>query len=107
MFKVLFSLLAALALFGSALAQPETVSYDALEVQPGQPGGTLTLALGDAPPSFFYYGVIDSSLQALSQQVFDPLLTFDLETYELIPGLAESWEVSEDGTVYTLASAKA
>ncbi len=97
----LFSLFAALSLFGSALAQPKAVSYDALEVQPGQPGGLLTLALSDAPPSFFYYGVIDSSLQALSQQLLDPLLTFDLETYELIPGLAESWEVSDDGTVYT------
>ena len=85
-----------------ALAQPQTIpDYEALGIEPGQPGGTLTLTLADAPPSFFYYGVIDTNVQTLAQQMFDPLLTFNLETYELTPGLATSWEVSEAGTVYT------
>ncbi|CAN5478809.1 ABC transporter substrate-binding protein [soil metagenome] len=99
-----FSLaLALLALaLSSAFAQPKAMpDYSALGVGPGQPGGTLTMSLGDAPPSFFYYAVIDANLQTLAQQVFDSLLEFDLETYELEPGLAESWEVEGDGTVYT------
>lgn len=33
--------------------------------------------------------------------VFDPLLEFDPDTLEPSPNLAESWAVSDDGTVYT------
>ena len=88
---------------GLAFAQPKEKipDYSDLGIVPGDPGGTLTLPLDEAPPSFFYYGVIDSNLQTLAQQMFDPLLEFNLETYALEPALAESWEVSEDGTVYT------
>jgi len=87
---------------GIVFAQPKVVpDYGALEVEPGTPGGELTLPLDDAPPTFFYYGEINSNVQTLAQQLFDGLVEFNLETYELEPALAESWEVSEDGTVYT------
>jgi peptide/nickel transport system substrate-binding protein len=33
--------------------------------------------------------------------MFDSLVEFNLDTYELEPGLAASWDVSEDGRVYT------
>ncbi|WP_432545506.1 ABC transporter substrate-binding protein [Kineococcus sp. SYSU DK004] len=46
----------------------------------------------------------------INKQVFDPLVDEDLTTPsseaavpELVPGLAESWEVSPDGTVYTFS----
>ena len=90
----------ALAL-AAALAQPKEVSYPGLGLEPGQVGGTLTLALPDQPPRFFYYGEISNVSQTLSQQMFDSLVEFNLETYALEPGLAESWEISEDGTEYT------
>jgi peptide/nickel transport system substrate-binding protein len=92
----------AVALSTLAFAQPRTVGYPDLGMEPGTPGGTLTLALGDTPPRFFYYGEISSISQALTMQTFDPLIYLDLETYELVPGLATSWDVSDDGTVYTL-----
>src|SRR5699024_3263019 len=59
------------------------------------------LPLGAAPPTFLYYAQIDNATQTLTQQVFDSLVEFNLQTYALEPALAESWEVSEDGTVYT------
>jgi dipeptide transport system substrate-binding protein len=37
----------------------------------------------------------------VSRQIFDRLAMFELGTTNVIPGLAESWEVSPDGTVYT------
>jgi peptide/nickel transport system substrate-binding protein len=92
---------AALLLGGTAAAQQKTVAYPGLGIEAGQQGGTMTMVLGDSPPRFFYYGEISTVSQTLSQQMFDSLVEFDLETYELVPGLAESWEVSEDGTVYT------
>jgi peptide/nickel transport system substrate-binding protein len=86
--------------FGAA--QPQVVpDYSNLGIVPGTAGGTLRLSLTDVPPRFFYYGEISSISQTLTQQLFDSLVEFNLDTYELEPGLAKSWEVSEDGTVYT------
>ncbi len=96
------SLLLAFLLSSAAFAQPKTIpDYSALDITPGEAGGTLTLALDDAPPRFFYYGEVSSVSQTLSQQMFDSLVEFNLETYELEPALAASWDISEDGTVYT------
>jgi peptide/nickel transport system substrate-binding protein len=101
--RTLVTLLAAALAFGSiATAQTETVAYPQLGLVPGTPGGNLTLALGDSPPRFFYYGEISAISQALTMQMFDPLIYLDLETYELVPGLAREWTVSDDGTVITL-----
>ncbi|MBF0389073.1 MAG: ABC transporter substrate-binding protein [Desulfamplus sp.] len=42
-----------------------------------------------------------TTFDASSVQVFDRLTHFERGTTKIIPGLAESWEVSPDGTVYT------
>ena len=87
---------------GTSLAAPKKMfKLEGIGVGAGKPGGSYTLALGDSPPSFFYYGAIDSNLQALSAQMFDGLLEFNLQTYKLEPALAESYSVSQDGKVYT------
>lgn len=85
-----------------AFAQPKAVSYPGLGMLPGTAGSSLTLALGDSPPRFFYYGEISAIIQTLTMQMFDTLIDLNLETYELVPGLAREWTVSEDGTVITL-----
>jgi peptide/nickel transport system substrate-binding protein len=90
------------ATFTLAFAQPKMVGYPGLDMVPGATGGSLTLALGDSPPRFFYYGEISAIIQALTMQMFDTLIDLDLETYELVPGLARAWTVSDDGTVITL-----
>src|SRR5690606_14669226 len=92
---------AAFALPGAALAQPKVVDYPGLSIEPGTVGGSLTLPLGSAPPTFLYYAQIDNSTQTLTGQVFDSLVEFNLENYELEPALPASWDVSDDGTVYT------
>ncbi len=101
--RPLFNVLAAalLIVLGTALAQPRVVDYSGLGIQPGTVGGSVTLPLGAAPPTFLYYAQIDNATQTLTQQVFDSLVEFNLETYALEPSLAESWDVSDDGTVYT------
>src|SRR5690606_20947617 len=93
-------LAAALLASGMALAQPRVVDYSSLGIQPGTQGGSVTLPLGAAPPTFLNYAQIDNDTQTLTQQVFDSLVVITLETYALEQGLAESWDVSEDGTVY-------
>ena len=85
-----------------ASAADKTVrAYESLGVVPGKSGGRLTMVLGDSPQSFFYYGVIDANLQAVSQHLYDGLVEYNYKTYELEPALAERWTISKDGRVYT------
>lgn len=85
-----------------AFATPkQIVGLDKQRIVSGQSGGTYTLLLGDSPPSLFYYGAIDRHLNAISQQMFDALVEFNLDTYEIEPALAKSWKISKDGKTYT------
>lgn len=95
--------LVAAAVLGSlALAQPKTISnYESLGVVNGKPGGSLTLTLASAPQTLFYYGVIDSAMQVLANQMFDGLIEYNLRTYQIEPALATRWTVTNGGTVYT------
>lgn len=36
-----------------------------------------------------------------TDQIFDNLVEYDQKTTEVVPGLAESWETSEDGLTWT------
>jgi ABC-type transport system substrate-binding protein len=64
-----------------------------------QPGGSLTFAFSSD------WGTLDPAATAVTfarnimQFIFDPLLRTHPETGEIVPGLAEAYEVSDDGTV--------
>jgi peptide/nickel transport system substrate-binding protein len=66
-----------------------------------QPGGTLTYGL-----SFDFDGTMDpgvtlfDSVIRVTLNICEPLVWMPSAT-EIVPGLAESWEVSDDGTEYT------
>ncbi len=42
-----------------------------------------------------------TTIDASSRQIYDKLIHFELGTTNIIPGLAESWEISDDGLEYT------
>jgi peptide/nickel transport system substrate-binding protein len=66
------------------------------------PGGILRFAFSAD------WGVLDPAATTVTfarnimQFIFDPLLRKNPETGEIVPGLAEAYETSEDGTVITL-----
>ncbi len=76
----------ALALTSPALAQQKTLIY----CSEGSPEGFN--------PSLYTAG---TTFDASSRQIFDKLVHFKHGTTEIEPGLAESWEVSDDGLEYT------
>ncbi len=76
-------------------------SYDNIGLTIGKPGGTLTLAIGSAPTTFMYYGAIDGAAQRVAQHMFDGLIESNIATGKIEPALAESWNVSQDGRIYT------
>ena len=45
--------------------------------------------------------IAGTTFDASSRQVYNRLVEFELGTTRIIPALAESWAVSDDGTVYT------
>ena len=66
-----------------------------------KPGAELRLNLGTEPPSLDPSLATDSASINVLQNVFVGLTHFEPETQKVLPFLAESWETSADGKVYT------
>lgn len=62
-------------------------------------GGTLTIVIGSDPPSLDPHRT--PSVNIAHAVMYETLVTVDRRTGEFIPGLAESWEISRDGTAIT------
>lgn len=63
-------------------------------------GGTLTVSLTASPRNLdpvTYTGVYESQI---IQSVCDRIVDYNLELSEIVPRLAEKWEISEDGLTY-------
>ncbi len=78
----------------------------ALATAPSGPAHSKTLVYcseGDPSgfnPSLFTDG---TTFDASSRQIYNRLVEFDRGTTNIIPALAESWDVSEDGLTYTFS----
>lgn len=66
-----------------------------------QNGRTLVYGLTLEPSGFDPHIHQSSEIGIVLRQVYDTLIYRDPQTREFVPGLAESWQVSEDGRVYT------
>ncbi len=78
----------------------------AIEIKPiGNPdapqGGIFYKALGAEPESLHPISSTDLYSTIVQGPVFDTLLMRNIDSYEFEPYLAESWEVSRDGMVFT------
>ncbi len=62
---------------------------------------TLIFARGGDSESLDPGSTSDGESSRVTQQVLETLLTFEAESFELEPGLAHDWEVSDDGLTYT------
>lgn len=63
-------------------------------------GGTLVIIHMGDPKSFNPDAKADDPLYAIASNIFNKLVTLDVN-YNVIPDLAESWEVSPDAKVFT------
>lgn len=94
-----FVLFLVLCLSAPAAAETNFAVVDpALFQEIGTYGGELVLGLSSSPRSFNFYGIIDNAAYTVLYNILEPLVEENPATGEIIPGLAESWEVDESGT---------
>ncbi len=84
--RIVLTTLALSLLLGAGLAQER--------------GGTLTAAWAQNPVGLDPHATSAYSSYQVLQQVLDTLVSFDADQ-NLVPALAESWSVSDDGLVWT------
>ena len=65
-----------------------------------KPTGTLRVALSGDPNSLYIPMTADKNADIAASQLYDPLV-FQGEDGNIVPALAEKWDVSADGTEYT------
>ncbi|KAB1443037.1 ABC transporter substrate-binding protein [Pseudodesulfovibrio senegalensis] len=90
MFKkaLLFAMLAVFVITGTAIAAPKK-------------GGTLVFARGADSPGLDPAYETDGNSFMVCDNLYDALVAFAPESTDLLPGLAESWDISPDGKTYT------
>ena len=76
-------------------------SFAALAQDEGQYGGTFIFGRGGDSVGLDPIQVTDGESFKVTQQIYDTLVMFEPGTTDVIPGLAEEWDVSEDGRTWT------
>ncbi|MEX2534443.1 MAG: ABC transporter substrate-binding protein [Trueperaceae bacterium] len=92
--KLLSALLVSAAL-ASTLFATTAVAQESTE-----PSGELVVSLSSDPTSLFMPRTADRTASNTAWSLYDSLVWID-EDFEIVPALATSWEISEDGTEYT------
>lgn len=72
-----------------------------LQTEQGVQGGTLNVAVVDEPPTLDIHQTTANVVASITWNIYEALFTFDQE-FQVIPMLAESHEVSDDGLVHTV-----
>ncbi len=88
--KSLFKTLLAATVAATTLAAPAYAAKTLVFCSEGSPEGFT--------PSLYTSG---TTFDASSRQIFNRLVEFDRGTTKIVPALAESWNVSDDGLEYT------
>src|SRR5690606_24002104 len=63
-------------------------------------GGRVTVAVTDDPPNLDPHLTTAASARNVLHNIFATIVEMDLD-FVVAPGLAESWEISDDGLTYT------
>src|SRR5690625_624215 len=61
----------------------------------------LVFARGGDSTSLDFASVSDGESSRVTKNIFESLLDYERDSFEIVPGLAHDWEVSEDGLEYT------
>lgn len=101
-----FVLLIMAACSGDGGANPEDANDDAGTEDNGSDASAsedqvLVFARGGDSESLDPGSTTDGESSRVTRQILESLLDFDKESFEIKPGLAHDWDISEDGLTYT------
>ena len=82
-------------------AEDDTAEDDAPAEEPAPSGGVLTIAQSADPTSLSPYRFGSTNDRNIITNIYDTLVEFDLETYEIVPSLATEWSTTDDGLAWT------
>ena len=99
--KFLIVLVCLLASAGFLFAQAAEEAVDEVVMDTGRTGGEFVINNGAEPESIDPHLVEGVPEHAIYMSLFEGLTTYDPETALAVPGIAESWDVSDDGMTYT------
>ncbi|MCQ3804049.1 MAG: ABC transporter substrate-binding protein [bacterium] len=86
----------------AAMAQQELdEAAMAMEEEMSLHGGTLVIAQPGDPTGLHPNRFGSTNDRNIITNMYDTLVEFDLNTYEIVPSLATDWSVSEDGLTWT------
>lgn len=87
---------------GAVAPAPATAESQAAPASGPREGGTVIVGLQAEPTTLDAPQLSDYNTARAAMGMYDSLTRFKDESTEIEPGLAESWEISDDGLVYTL-----
>ena len=71
-------------------------------LEPGKRGGQLTVSVSELPPTLDPLTTLKGSPKGLSSLFMgEGLVSVNSVNGRIVPGLAKSWEISDDGLIYT------
>lgn len=83
-----------------AFAKPWKDPVDTYDLKCGKQGGKLVLSVAGDPKSFNPVVAREATTSTITSHIFESLVTIDHITLEVIPMLARSWTVSDDGKIW-------
>lgn len=66
-----------------------------------QSNATFRMSLTEGAPKYFIQAIGGGPQQYVAMLMFDPLVLVDVKTFQILPNLASSWDVTPDGLMYT------
>ena len=98
---IIFILVLSLALMGCSSSKSNSEKRSDGKKDSSDGGGVLVYARGGDAVKLDPATVTDGESLIVAEQIFETLVNFKKETTEIEPGLAKSWEISDDGLTYT------
>src|SRR5690606_26054920 len=98
------SLVMGLALFLAACSGKEQTSSDdpkgPAEKEKKDTEQVLIYARGGDSTSLDFASVSDGESSRVTRNIYESLLEYEKDSFEIKPGLAHDWEISDDGLTY-------